>query len=239
MLQQSAFDVAISLEDQCDYWIPVQWYLNNATTQQALGVPLNFTYQSPVVQSNFGVPTAYSSVRPLNASSGDAVRQAGLSNIEYLLANNVKVAFIFGDRDYRCPWTGGEATALAANWTHQLEFANAGYEEMQGIQTPIAEGGLPAVVKQYGSLSFSRVLGAGHATSAYAPETVYKIFDRTLRGVDVVAGSQPVDAGYQTQGPKDSWGWRNTLPATPPTQCIVEGLFLPPNPFPEFSAGSG
>lgn len=199
-------------------------YLNTASVQQALGVPLNCTYDSEVVTANFGLPSGYGTL-PLSATTGDAARQNGLPNIEYLLKNDVKVAFIFGDRDYRCPWTGGEATALAAKWEHQDDFANAGYEKLQGIVTPENEGGLQAVVKQYGQFSFTRVFDAGHSVSAYAPETVYRIFDRTINGLDVVTGTESIDGGYHTTGPTTSWQWRNTLPKPAPSTCMVEGQF--------------
>lgn len=214
------------------------WYLNNATTQQALGVQLNFTYASNVVSQDFGFPSPYSGLFPANASSGDAIRQNGLPNIEFLLANNVKIAFMFGDRDYRCPWTGGEATALAANWTGQAGFAGSGYEEMQGITTLVEQGGLKALVKQHGQFSFSRVMDAGHTLSAYAPETVYRIFERTVRGVDVVTGKTTVNGSYSTTGPTDTWGWRNKLPAQPPQGCIVEGQFTGTYPWTSVTGAS-
>lgn len=214
----------------CPFWIPAYYYLNNATIQQELGVALNFTPDANVIQQNFGLPGAYFGMFPLNASTGDSVRQNGLPNIEYLLAKGVKVAFIFGDRDYRCPWTGGEATALTANWTGQSGFANAGYEMLQGVTTPINEGGLRALVKQYGQFSFSRVMDAGHSVSAFAPETVYKIFERTVNGLDVVTGQQAAGKKYSTSGPTDSWSWRNKLPDQPPVTCMVEGQYTSTNP---------
>ena len=140
---------------------------------------------------------------------------------------------MFGDRDYRCPWTGGEATALAAKWAHRADFADAGYQELQGVTTPEDEGGLGAVVKQYGQFSFSRVFDAGHTVSAYAPETVYRIFERTLMGVDVVTGEKSIEGGYHTEGPKTSWEWRNQLPEKAPKTCMVEGQFTETNPWNE------
>jgi carboxypeptidase C (cathepsin A) len=112
------------------------------------------------VASNFGVFGPLPN-RPISEATGDAVRQDGLTNIEYLLDNNVKVAFVFGDRDYRCPWTGGEATGLAAKWDHQQDFANAGYEEIQGVTKQGTDHG--GLVKQYDRFSFSRVFDSGHA----------------------------------------------------------------------------
>lgn len=231
MKQHSAFDVALDFPSPCDFYLPVNWYLDNATTQQALGVPLNFTYDSNVVTQNFGLPSACLGMFPLNASSGDVARQNGLPNIEFLLANDVKVAFIFGDWDYRCPWTGGEVTALAAKWTGQSDFSNAGYEMMQGITTPVGQGGLRALIKQHGNFSFSRIIDAGHAVSSYAPEMVHRIWERTIMGLDVVTGGMAVNDSYSTTGPLSSLGWRNIRPAQKPQSCMVQGQFTSTNPW--------
>lgn len=110
---------------------------------------------------------------------------------------------------------------------------------MQGIVTPIDQGGLRAVVKQAGSFSFSRVLGAGHTVSAYAPETVAKIFNRTLSGVDVIAGAQVVEDGYATTGPRSSLGWRNELPVPAPDTCIVGGQFQDVNVWAQITGANG
>ena len=224
-------DVAVIAPAPCNFYLPVDWYLNNATVQQALGVALNYSFDANVILQNFGFPSAYYGQFALNASTGDAVRQDGLPNIKHLLANNVKVAFIFGDRDYRCPWTGGEATALAVNWTGQTGFLNAGYELLQGVTTPVDQGGLRALVKQHGQFSFSRVMDAGHSVSAYAPETVYQIFARTVGGVDIVSGQTAVSSVYSTTGPRDSWGWRNELADQSPQGCMVEGQWTSTNPW--------
>lgn len=221
-LKRSAFDVAVHLPDPCPYYLPAASYLNRAEVQSALGVPLNFTYDSSVITAVFGFPTPYQIL-----GTGDAFRQAGLRNVEYLLANDVQIAMVFGDRDYRCPWTGGEATAKAARWKNQQGFLAAGYEEIQGL-SPAALGG---VVKQYGRLSFSRVFDAGHAVSAYAPEAVYRIFMRSMFGKDVATGGQVAGCGYRTTGPTDSLGWRNRLPEDLPQTCMVAGQFQAVNPW--------
>ncbi len=192
---------------------------------QALGVPLNFTYDSNLVAATFGLPTTYSFL-----GTGDSVRQAGLPNIEYLLANGVKVALVYGDRDYRCPWTGAETTVKAAKWAHQQGFLNAGYEKIQGIK-----GGGRGVVKQFGLLSFSRVFDAGHAVNAYKPEATYRIFERAMFGKDIATGSESaIGVGYHTTGPTDSWGWRNTLPVDVPHTCMIEGKWTATNPWEAF-----
>lgn len=80
-----------------------------------------------------------------------------MKDVEYLLNNGVQVTFIYGDRDYRCPWLGMEKLSLAANWTGANAFRDAGYADIHTNGS--YKGG---VVRQHGSLSFSRVFQAGH-----------------------------------------------------------------------------
>jgi carboxypeptidase C (cathepsin A) len=67
------------------------------------------------------------------------------------------VALIYGDRDQRCPWLGGEHLSLAAKWPGSEGFNAAGYEY---VKTNDSYNG--GVVRQHGNLSFTRVFEAGH-----------------------------------------------------------------------------
>ena len=126
--QRSAFDVAVHVPDPCPFYLSVANYLNLAEVEADLGDPVNFTYDSNLMNAVYGFPSPHQI-----AGTGDAFRQPGMANIEYLLANRIKLVMIFGDRDYRCPWIGGEATAKAANWENQEGFLAASYEEIQGL----------------------------------------------------------------------------------------------------------
>ena len=159
--------------------------------------------------------------------TGDAFRQSNLPNLEYLLDSGVKIALIYGDRDYTCPWTGGESVAKVTKWKNQKGFLAAGYQDIQGLGQN-AKGG---VVKQHDRLSFARVFESGHAVSAYAPETVFTVFNRTIFGKDVVTGTESIGPNYRTTGPTDSRGWRTKLPTPIRDVCMVEGEFLPSNIF--------
>jgi hypothetical protein len=222
LLQRSAFDIAVEVPDPCPFDIATTNYLNREDVQQALGVPLNFTYDSTLVAAVFGLPTTYTQF----LGTGDSARQAGLANIEYLIANGVKVSLVYGDRDYRCPWTHAELVANAVKWPHQDDFTAAGYTKIKGINS-----GHQGVVKQFGLLSFARIFDSGHAVSAYAPEAVSRVFDRTMAGKDVETGTKKaVGVGYHTTGPTNAWHWRNTIPKVPKT-CMVEGNWTKVNPW--------
>jgi carboxypeptidase C (cathepsin A) len=76
---------------------PPEYYLgwlNNNTVQGALGVPVNFT------ESVNSVYYAFS-------ATGDYPRGGFMEDLTYILDAGIKVAMVYGDRDYACNWIGG------------------------------------------------------------------------------------------------------------------------------------
>ena len=130
-----------------DPWPPSYWYgfMDQDWVLKELGVPVNLSTTS-LLDNNIFV-----------YSTGDPVRVAGIESVNFLLENGVKVAMMYGDRDYRCPWNGGEQLSLAVEWSGSARFAEAGYEF---VRTNDSYNG--GVVRQYGNLSFTRVFEAGH-----------------------------------------------------------------------------
>ncbi len=119
-------------------------YFNSGPVQEDLGVPVNFTGVSQVITMNF-------------AATGDTVPFAGLEAMQTILDAGVKVALVYGDRDYRTPWTSAEKISLAFDWSGADDFRNAGYEF---VHTNASYNG--GVVRQYGNFSFTRMFQAGH-----------------------------------------------------------------------------
>ncbi|KAI4240433.1 MAG: hypothetical protein L6R40_005144 [Gallowayella cf. fulva] len=159
-------------------------YLNTAELQSAIGVAVNYT------ESNSAIGNAF--LQTGDYERGDQIHQLG-----YLLSLGVRVALIYGDRDYVCNWLGGEAIsfAIAAQSPAYSRFYSAGYAPIVVNSTYV--GG---VVRQFGNLSFSRIYDAGHLVPAYQPETAFTVFSRVILGTDLSFG-QPVDLGtYQTNG---------------------------------------
>lgn len=187
-------------------------YFNQHWVQAALGVPVNLTSSNLASVLNFFGLT------------GDSFRREGMKDIEYLLAHDVKVTLIYGDRDYRCPWLGVEKLSLAAEWEGQEGYGKAGYEE---ISLGEGEGGkdVGGVVKQFGPLTFARVFEAGHHVSSYQPETAFQVFNRSVHNLDVATGTKPTGhlsnthSEYSTTGTLDSYVWKNAIPASKPMEC--------------------
>ncbi|KAJ3021280.1 hypothetical protein HKX48_008834 [Thoreauomyces humboldtii] len=181
-------------------------YLNSQEVQAALGVPLNWTSSSEAVGNAFG--------STFNFEQGGLI-----DDLAYILSRGVRVALIYGDRDYICNWYGGEAVSKTINYgTPTASLSTAGYTNM--VTNATYNGGL---TRQYGNLSFTRVFEAGHEVPAYQPETAYQIFDRVMRNVDVATGTIDLSKtpSYSTTGPLDSFGTKNVLPAKSQPECYV------------------
>lgn len=182
-------------------------FFNQEWVQQELGVPVNFTWNSPISAADF----LY--------TGGDFVRRTGMKDVEYLLGEGVKVTLIYGDRDYRCPWLGIEKLSLAAKWNGANAFNAAGYAD---IHTNASYKG--GVVREYGPLSFSRVFQAGHDAYPYQPETIYKLFDRAIFNTDLATGSISTSGSsnnYSTKGPSSCENIKLKLPPPPPPSCYL------------------
>jgi carboxypeptidase C (cathepsin A) len=90
-----------------------------------------------------------------------------LPKISYILEEGIKVALVYGDRDYACNWIGGERTSLAIEYTDSEEFRSAGY-----IPVWLDDFSIAGQVRQYGNLSFTRVYQAGHMGKSCIPLTI-------------------------------------------------------------------
>jgi hypothetical protein len=178
-------------------------FLSQAWVQSALGVPVNFT------ESNNAVYDAFS-------RTGDSVRSGLLQDIASVLDLGVKVALVYGDRDFACNWIGGENVSLNIPWSGQSNFAGAGYTAVNVNSSYV--GGQ---VRQYGNLSFTRLYESGHETPAYQAETSYEIFRRTMNGLDVATGQTQIGGQYSTSGPSDTWSIKNKIPPDVPGECYI------------------
>ncbi|KAF2123874.1 peptidase S10, serine carboxypeptidase [Dothidotthia symphoricarpi CBS 119687] len=157
-------------------------FLNLASTQEALGVSVNYTSSSSLdVYYGF-------------ESTGDFVYPNFKEDLEEILGYGVRVALIYGDADYICNWFGGEAVSLALDYANSDKFRAAGY-------TPFLVDGVEyGEVREYGNLSFTRVYEAGHEVPYYQPVASLELFKRVLDHVTIADGSMVVTGNYSTNG---------------------------------------
>lgn len=186
-------------------------YLNMLSVQAAIGAQVNYTQTSEAVYSSF-------------IGTGDYVRGGQIEDLAALLATGIRIAFIYGDRDFICNWVGGEAVSFAvAAAASRLQpsyssWYTAGYAPIIANSSYI--GG---VVRQYGNLSFSRVYDAGHLVPAYQPETAFTIFTRIIQGEDISTG-EPVDlSSFGTKGDANATHV-NSAPAMASPTCFVRAV---------------
>ena len=156
-------------------------YLNLASTQDALGVNLNYT------ESNNDVYYAFQ-------KTGDFVYPNFLSDLETILNNSVRVALYHGDADYICNWFGGQAVSLQVDYVHSAEFRAAGYAPF------VVDGTEYGEVRQYGNFSFMTIYEAGHEVPFYQPLASLAMFSRVLGNLDIATGEEAVTGSYVTNG---------------------------------------
>jgi len=176
-------------------------WLRDADVLAALGVPVNHTSISLVVNNDF--QTTFDTF----VSYTDAVA--------YLLDSGVKVHMMYGDRDYACNWVGGEKVSLQFQHKRAADFAAAGYTP---LTTP---DGITGQTRQFGNLSFTRVYQAGHEVPSYQPIASYEIFMRATFNRDIATGLIPVTDELSTEGPSDVWHIKNIPPVMPKPRCYV------------------
>ncbi|KAM0202235.1 hypothetical protein ACHAPA_000101 [Fusarium lateritium] len=161
-------------------------YLNQDSVRDAIGTPINYT------MSNYNVSIEFQ-------DTGDQARGGNIQRLAALLNQGVRIALIYGDRDYICNWLGGEAVshslATEAGGEYTSRFPEAGYAPII-----VNDSYIGGVVRQFGNLSFSRVYQAGHAVPAYQPETAFQIFARVILGTSVSTGKDIDITTYNTTG---------------------------------------
>ena len=182
-------------------------YLNLADVQAAIGVAVNYTETSAAVANAF-------------VQTGDYERGDQISQMAYLLSLGIRVALIYGDRDFICNWLGGEAVSfsIAARSPAYSPFYSAGYADIVVNSTYV--GG---AVRQYGNLSFSRIYGAGHLIPAYQPETSFTVFTRIIMGSDISLGN-PVNLSNFTSNGSANATFTNSIPPASPPKCYVRNI---------------
>ena len=190
-------------------------YMARADVQQALGARINYT------QSNYAVNGAFYYTADYERED---IRGGYLQDLAYLLDNGVKVAMMYGDRDYACNWLGGENVSLNTPYSQQDQFVRAGYANIQ-----VNDSYVGGVVRQHGNFSFSRVFESGHEIPAYQPETALQIFNRAIFGMDIATGNISTSAAngsdYSTSGPESSFGIKNDVPDSPKGICYIFSLY--------------
>ncbi|KAJ5381249.1 Carboxypeptidase S1 [Penicillium cataractarum] len=186
-------------------------FLNQHWVQGALGVPINFTESIDSVYQGF-------------QSTGDYARadvHGYLDDIAYVLDSGIKVALVYGDRDYACDWIGGEDVSLSIQHAEADAFRAAGYAPLRTNSSYV--GGQ---VRQHGNFSFTRVYEAGHEVPAYQPQTAYEIFHRALFNRDLATGKVDTakNRSYSTKGPASTWQFKNQVPESPAPECYILAL---------------
>lgn len=204
---RSIYDISQNLLDPFPSSLYLE-YLNQADVQQAIGVQVNFTQSSPAVSEAF-------------LNTGDYARDGIIDDIVSLLKSGVRVALIYGDRDYICNWLGGEAASFAI-----AAAAGQAYSPFYSAQySPIVSNDsyIGGVVKEFGNLSFARIYDAGHLVPAYQPETAFTVFTRIIKGTGISLGLNIDRSRFSSSGDTNATRTNSAPTAASPT-CYLRAM---------------
>lgn len=204
---RSIYDISQNLLDPFPSSLYLE-YLNQADVQQAIGVRVNYTQDSPTVSEAF-------------LDTGDYARDGIIEDVVTLLKSGVRVALIHGDRDYICNWLGGEAVSFAiaaAAGSSYLPWYSAQYSPIVTNNSYI--GG---VVKEFGNLSFARIYDAGHLVPAYQPETAFTVFTRIIKGTGISLGLDIDRSTFLSSGDTNATHTNSAPSAASPT-CYLRAM---------------
>ncbi|PWY62843.1 peptidase S10, serine carboxypeptidase [Aspergillus eucalypticola CBS 122712] len=178
-------------------------YLKKDSVMDAIGVDINYTESSSDVYYAF-------------QQTGDFVWPNFIEDLEEILRLPVRVSLIYGDADYICNWFGGQAISLAVNYTHASQFRAAGY-------TPMTVDGVEyGETREYGNFSFTRVYQAGHEVPYYQPIAALQLFNRTLFGWDIAAGTTQIWPDYITNGTAQATHTQSFVPLSTASSTTVD-----------------
>lgn len=205
---RSAYDIAVPEADPFPA-MTFQEYLNQASVQEAMGSPINYTLSNSDVYYEF-------------AQTGDMARDGNVPRLAALLNKGVRIGLMYGDRDYICNWLGGEKVAenlaLEAGNEYSTRFLEAGYAPII-----VNDSYIGGAVRQFGNLSFSRIYQAGHAVPAYQPETAFQVFARIIMGTSVSTGEDIDLSAYNTSGDANATHTDKLPPMLEPT-CYIRAF---------------
>ncbi|CAK47097.1 uncharacterized protein An16g09010, partial [Aspergillus niger] len=177
-------------------------YLKKDSVMDAIGVDINYTESSGEVYYAF-------------QQTGDFVWPNFIEDLEEILQLPVRVSLIYGDADYICNWFGGQAISLAVNYPHAAQFRAAGY-------TPMTVDGVEyGETREYGNFSFTRVYQAGHEVPYYQPIAALQLFNRTLFGWDIAAGTTQIWPEYSTNGTSQATHTESFVPLSTASSTTV------------------
>ncbi|EJD07208.1 serine carboxypeptidase [Fomitiporia mediterranea MF3/22] len=137
-------------------------FLNNATTQKALGLDkgMNFSTIARAVNSAF-------------LAAGDKTHDSKQYVVE-LLARGVKVLIYAGTHDFICNWLGNERWTLDLDWPGRSEFSGIPLQEWFVDDSPAGK------TRTYGNFSFATIYAAGHLAPHDKPVESLAMLQRWL-----------------------------------------------------------
>ncbi|CAG8730660.1 19010_t:CDS:2, partial [Gigaspora margarita] len=110
------------------------------------------------------------------ADSGDSIRST-MSQVEFLLNNDIPIMFFTGDADYICNWLGANEMVESLKWKRRQEFKNATFQEWTVDGVRVGE------IRKVKNLWFVKVFEAGHFVPYDQPRNSLELFKKWIKSL--------------------------------------------------------
>ncbi|RIB22832.1 Alpha/Beta hydrolase protein, partial [Gigaspora rosea] len=108
--------------------------------------------------------------------SGDEIHST-MSQIEFLLDNNIPIMFFYGDADYLCNWIGGNKMVESLKWEYHKEFKNSMFHEWILNRVKVGE------IRKVKNLWFVKIFESGHFIPHDRPRISLELFKKWIESL--------------------------------------------------------
>ncbi|RIB12226.1 carboxypeptidase S1, CPD-S1 [Gigaspora rosea] len=159
--------------------------LYNIRTKSGIPDPVYTKYlENPFVLKSIGVNTTeVTKYLEVNdeiyyrfADTGELMRST-MSQVEFLLDNDIPILFFTGDADYICNWFGANEMTESLKWKRHQEFKNAIFQKWTVDGLRVGE------IRKVKNLWFVKVFEAGHFVPHDQPRNSLELFNMWIKSL--------------------------------------------------------
>jgi len=160
------YDMRIKCEKPplCYDFSPVQTFLNDPATKEALGVTKSWTSCNRLINMGF---------------QQDWMKNYGDTHLPEVLAAGIRVLVYAGDVDFICNWLGNKAWTLAMEWPHKQDFNSAKDEDYT------LDGKKVGRMRTASGLTFAQIFQAGHMVPRDQPAVAADMIETFIKAQSV------------------------------------------------------
>ncbi|KAF0545752.1 prepro-carboxypeptidase Z [Gigaspora margarita] len=136
-------------------------FLDDPSVRRSIGVKTN-EIKTNYVENNVDIYNRF-------AASGD-IMHSTVSQVEFLLDNDIPILFFVGDADFICNWIGSNEMIESLKWRCQQEFNNAKFQDWKVDGLKVGE------IRKVKNLWYAKFFRSSHFVPHDQPRNAFVLF---------------------------------------------------------------